>query len=97
LCSSVSEARFVVIETFGVDMPSIDDVAMFRGTRQPCSTVAHPASDSDLRAGRRYVDAISGLRLLCIRPGRGSLTYQGRPLIPEHGSGVRLALAATSA
>jgi hypothetical protein len=83
LCSSpVSDARFLVIHSPG-DMPAIDGSPMVRGVRQPCSAVVRPTSDCDLYAARRYVDAISGLRLLCMRPGRGSLSFQGRPLTQE--------------
>jgi hypothetical protein len=33
------------------------------------------------RAGRRYVDALTGLLVLCTRSGPGWLTYEGRRMV----------------
>jgi hypothetical protein len=98
LCSAVSKARFLVIETFdAVGMPSVDGVATCRGERQPCSSAASSISESGLRGGWHYVDAVSGLRLLCIQPGRGVLSYDGRLLTPLRVLSGRPLAAVTSA
>lgn len=96
LCSSVSDARFLVIERGTAEgMPSISDVVMFCGTRQPCSTLGDPDVDCELRGGLCYVDVVTGLTLLCIRPGRGPLCFEGRRLAPS-GNGRRRLPAAAS-
>jgi hypothetical protein len=81
LCSSVSDVRLLLIEVGAAEsMPAVDGVVMVRGTPLPCSIADRSTADGELRAGRRYVDVVSGLTLLCIRPGRGVLCYQGRRL-----------------
>jgi len=70
----------MVIAAGGNGVPSIDDVPMVRGVHQSCSTRAEPSDG--LRGGQRYLDTVSGLSLLCIRPGPGCLTFAGRTMIP---------------
>lgn len=83
LFSAVSDARFLVTDPgTAAAMPSIDEVPLIRGRREPCSKAVHFDREDDLRGGRRYVDAVTGLTVLCIWPGRGSLGYQGRRLSP---------------
>jgi hypothetical protein len=83
LCSSVSDARFLVIDPAGaLRIPSLNGVELFHGKPQPCSMVARFAAGCELQGGRRYADPISGFTLMCIWPGRGSLHYEGRPLTP---------------
>ena len=96
LSSSASRARFLVIETGIADgMPSINGgVMMSRGKPQACSTAKGLEADGDLRGGERYVDVVTGLTLLCVRPGRGPLCYDGRRLSLESNRGVRLSVAA---
>jgi hypothetical protein len=38
-----------------------------------------------LRGGDRFTDAASSLVVMCIRPGDGVLTFDGRPLTPVAG------------
>jgi hypothetical protein len=83
LFSPVSDARFLVTDPgAAAAMPSVDDVPLILGTREPCSKAVHFIQDDGLQGGQRYVDAVTGLTLLCIWPGRGSLGYQGRRLSP---------------
>jgi hypothetical protein len=84
LCSPTSEAQFLVIDPGAAnDMPSLNGAVMYPGRPQACSTAADGAAESELRGGQRYVDVVTDLTLLCIRPGSGQLRYQGRSLTPE--------------
>jgi hypothetical protein len=96
LCNSLSDARFLVIDPgAAARMPSLDGVALGRGNPQPCSKkLARPAADGDVQGGRRYVDLMTGLTLLCTWPGEGSLRYEGRPMTPDDDTRRRLAPAA---
>ena len=95
LCSSVSDGRFLVIDPGTASVvPSLNGAAMFRGERQPCSTAVGGAADCELRGGQRYIDVVTGLTLLCIRPGRGRLCYGGRRLTPDVSRRVPLPAAA---
>jgi len=79
LCASVSDARFLIIDPgTAVRMPSLDGVPLDRGKPQPCSRPPLPADDCHLLGGQQYVDRVTGLTLLCVWPGRGSLTCEGR-------------------
>ena len=83
LGSPVSTSLFLVVDRGSAhDAPSIDGVAMVAASRNPCSAVCE-ASGSTLRGGQLYVDDETGLAMLCIRPGTGSLSYQGRTLSPS--------------
>lgn len=83
LCSPASEARFVVIEAGTAKAaPETGGAVMVRGKRQRCSIVEIPAADCDLLGGQRYADPVTGLVLLCVRPGRGPLCYEGRQMSP---------------
>ena len=84
LRSSVSDARFLVLDagTAG-GLPSIGGVELFPGEPGACSMARGPAVDDDLRGGQRYIDAVTGLTLLCIQSGHGPLCYQGRYLIAD--------------
>jgi hypothetical protein len=98
LCSTVSDARFLVTDPgAAVGMPTIKGVPLVRGTRQPCSNAVHSTGDYELEGGRRYVDAVSGLTVLCIRPGQGSVGYQGRRLSPVSHRRTRRATMAHAA
>jgi hypothetical protein len=99
LCNSVSDARFLVIAPgAAASMPSLNGVALCRGNPQPCSKKLVPAAvDCDLQGGRRYVDKTTGLTLLCIWPGGGSLRHEGRPMVPDDGTGRKLTPAAARA
>lgn len=39
-----------------------------------------PGADQGTLLGKRYVDAATGLELLCVKPGAGGLAADGRPL-----------------
>lgn len=95
LCSTVSDARFLVTDPgAAVGMPTINGVRLVQGTGQPCSNAVHSTGDYELEGGRRYVDRVTGLTVLCIRPGQGSLLYQGRRLsLVSHRSTRRRTMA----
>jgi hypothetical protein len=96
LCSSESAARFLVLDAgVAAGVPSVNGVVMFRGIRRPCSAVAEAETGCDLQGGVRYVDVVTGLVLLCIRPGRGLLSYGGRRLTRESHGRQRPLVAAT--
>jgi hypothetical protein len=98
LRSPVSDARFLVIAAGrATGMPSLDGVPTVRGTLQPCGAAGDTHAGGELRGGRRYRDVVTGLTLLCIRPGAGSLRYEGRPLIPETNDRTRLPVPASRA
>jgi hypothetical protein len=79
LCSAVSDARFLVVDPgTAVSMPCLDGMRLFRGKPHPCSMAACSAADCELQGGQCYVDPVTGLTLLCIWPGRGTLHYDGR-------------------
>jgi hypothetical protein len=84
LCSGSSNARFLVLDGGSAAcMPRLDGAAMVRGKRQPCSEPVSSGDQCDLQGGRRYVDATTGLTLLCIQPGDGPLFYEDRPMIHQ--------------
>lgn len=85
LGNSQAEARFLVIDPgAAARMPSLDGVALCRGNPQPCSKKsALPAVACNLQGGRRYIDELTGLTLLCVWPGEGSLRYEGRRMTPH--------------
>ena len=51
-------------------------------TTEGAATVpgGEPESNTGMQLGKRYVDAESGLELLCTKPGPGELAADGRPL-----------------
>jgi hypothetical protein len=50
-------------------------VSMLRCRRLPCSYHSNKSGASDLRAGSRYRDVVSGLEVRCLRAGHGQLTF----------------------
>ena len=44
------------------------------------SAVLVDGSDGGTLLGKRYTDEVSGIELLCVKPGAGSLAVDGRPL-----------------
>ena len=40
-----------------------------------------PEHNSGVQIGKRYVDADGTVELLCIKPGEGSLAFDGAPLV----------------
>jgi hypothetical protein len=82
LWSPAFDARLLVIDPgTAAGMPTIDDVPLVRGRPQPCSKAAGPSGLCQLQGGGRYIDVPTGLTLLCVWPGQGSLRYEGRPLV----------------
>lgn len=82
LKSSVCSAEVVVVR------PPTGDIVLECGGH-PVTPIAEAAPEGlalsadhqgGVAAGKRYVDAESGLELLCSKAGQGSLTANGRPL-----------------
>jgi hypothetical protein len=70
--------------------PSANGRMMIRGRPTPCSMrVSRGIRAAGTRAGRRYTDALTGLLVLCIRPGPEWLTYEGRrmAMLANEGTG----------
>lgn len=44
---------------------------------------ADPAFAGGVLVGRRYTDADSGIEVLCAKPGKGSLGFDGRAMQPK--------------
>ncbi len=57
----------------GAEMILATDTATPRGT-------IDPAAAGGSLLGKRYIDADTGLELLCTRPGKGTLAVDGREL-----------------
>jgi hypothetical protein len=67
--------------------PSVDGRVMVPGRPTPCSMRAQRDRwKSGPVAGRRYVDVMTGLMVLCTRSGPGCLSYDGRPMIAQGAS-----------
>jgi hypothetical protein len=82
LRSVVSTASFVVVDGCeGLEMPRVDGVPLEYGEPQRCGTSV-VGREFSLRGGYRYIDGVTGLTLLCVYPGTGTLEYQARQLIP---------------
>ena len=48
---------------------------------RPAGGAVDPAHAAASVMGKRYVDADTGLEALCAKPGEGSLSVDGRPLV----------------
>jgi hypothetical protein len=83
LTSSVRSTSAVVLRLgSAVHPPSANGRMMIRGRPTPCSMrVGRGMRAVGTRAGRRYVDATTGLLVLCTRSGPGWLTYEGRRMV----------------
>lgn len=52
------------------------------GAEKPASPASLSAAFANgCQIGKRYVDADNTVELLCIKPGKGSLSIQGTPLL----------------
>jgi hypothetical protein len=91
LLSPVADSRFLVISPgTAVSLPTMDGVPLLRGTRRASGPATQSEGEWQLKGGRRYVDSVTGLRLLCIWPGPGRLHVEGRALTMERDSRDRL-------
>jgi hypothetical protein len=75
LKSAVCDTEVMVIRGSGVVVecggaPMVDERPAERGT-------INPAFAGGTLIGKRYVDAIGSLELLCVKPGKGSLSISG--------------------
>ena len=83
LHSAVCDAQVVVVRAPSAEVevgcggaPLIDD-----GQEAEGGAVLDPALGDGPLLGKRYADDDLGLELLCVRPGKGALTVDGRPLL----------------
>ena len=51
------------------------------GAERPAGLSLDAAHSAGSLLGKRYVDAESGMEALCTKPGAGSLSLDGRPLV----------------
>jgi len=75
LKSTVCDTEVMVIRGTGLVVscggaPMVEERPAERGTPDP-------AFCSGTLIGKRYVDAIGSLEVLCVKPGKGSLSVQG--------------------
>nr|WP_026061556.1 hypothetical protein [Rhodococcus rhodochrous] len=79
LHSSVCDTSVVIVRP-------ADGVALECGGHPMSETADSPRIEADLNAstgtvmGKRYEDAETGLEVLCVKAGAGSLSIAGRPL-----------------
>ena len=50
------------------------------GAERPAGAAPDPQLSGGTQLGKRYADEMQGLELLCTKAGKGSLTFEGRPL-----------------
>lgn len=75
---------FLVLATGSASRPvCFDGTELVRGRPIRCGA-ENPGPRQVIGAGTRFIDPVSGLRLLCLRSGNGTLLLDGRQLIPEH-------------
>ena len=83
LHSAVCDAQVVVVRAPSAEVevgcggaPLLDE-----GQEPEGGAVLDPALGDGPLLGKRYADDDLGLELLCVRPGKGALTVDGRPLL----------------
>jgi hypothetical protein len=82
LCSTESNARFVVLDSgCAAQLPRLGGAALVRGEKQACSMPVPSGDQHDLQGGQCYIDQTTGLTLLCIQPGNGALCYEDRLMV----------------
>jgi hypothetical protein len=54
--------------------------ALPAGAGRPAGAEPDAALAGGTVLGKRYTDAATGLEVLCIKPGRGTITVDGRPV-----------------
>jgi len=69
----VRPAKDAVLECGGSEM-----IAMT--AERPAGAVAAAGRDTGTLLGKRYADAVSGLEVLCTKPGAGGLSVDGRAM-----------------
>jgi len=77
-----STSAFVLRLGTATHPPSANGRMMIRGRPTPCSMrVSRGIRAIGTRAGCRYMDALTGLLVLCTRSGPEWLTYEGRRMV----------------
>lgn len=79
--SQVCETEMVVVKVGGGGDLTCGGVAVvpLDATIDGSATMAE-GQDGGTLLGKRYCDEASGLEILCVKPGAGSLAVDGRPL-----------------
>lgn len=80
LHSAVCETAIVVVRWAGEVDVHCGGVPMLPQPRQDGGGEPVPGCDNGTLLGKRYEDAESGLELLCVKAGRGSLSVSGRAM-----------------
>jgi hypothetical protein len=85
LYSAVDDTEVIVIRAASADVvigcggrPMVADRAA-----GPPAAEADPEWTGETPMGKRYADESVGLEVLCVRPGTGLLSVDGRPLPPK--------------
>jgi hypothetical protein len=74
------------VEVVVVRPPTVAVDIRYRGApmgpagADPIDAVPDAANGPGLLLGKRYTDEVSGIELLCVKPGPGDLSADGRPL-----------------
>lgn len=78
--SAISAAEVVVVRppSEAVTLELGGQAMVVAGTAAPGPTGA--AGEGGVTLGKRYFDAEVGLEVLCVKPGAGQLSVNGRPL-----------------
>jgi len=80
--SAVCDAEVVVVRPpkSGGDLACGGHAVVAHGGAKPDVARLDTAQDPAPLVGKRYVDADSGLEVLCVKAGKGALSLDGRPL-----------------
>jgi hypothetical protein len=82
LRSAVCSTEVVVVRAARVDLRCGGHpmLPLDEGVHPDAGPTPLPAHAAGTLLGKRYADAMSGLELLCTKPGKGSLSLGDRPL-----------------
>jgi hypothetical protein len=76
--SAVCDTEVVVIRAADVEL-CCGGVPMVTERSEEAGSIA-PGLDGGTLLGKRYAHATSGLQVLCVKPGAGTLSVDGEPL-----------------
>ena len=80
---SVTSAVEMIVIRCGSEFPTVacGGKSMTESAPDTPIDVPLPGLDAPVLLGKRYVDAEAQLELLCVKPGAGTLTCNGRPML----------------
>ncbi len=80
--SAVSEVEVIVIRATGGDVDlTCGGLALLEGDDDSPKAEIVPGHEGSVLLGKRYVDEIDSLEVLCTKPGEGVLEVDGHPLL----------------